>query len=110
MKPVAFVKSRKHSDISAVLESWGVEVLSQIREVSMDMSGNYKGLVKELLPCADVTVDRFHVMKLVNSELDFARKTVQKAALESKNTTEKERVLASLSRSKYQGERILILY
>lgn len=75
--------------------------MNQIREVSMDMSGNYKGLVKNLLPCADVTVDRFHVMKLVNEELDFARKTVQKAALESKDTTEKERVLASLSRSKY---------
>ena len=114
MKPVD-VKSRKQSDISAVLETWGVEVLNQIREVSMDMSGNYKGLVKNLLPCADVTVDRFHVMKLVNEELDFARKTVQKgacsagedspadtaSALESKDTTEKERVLASLSRSKY---------
>ena len=100
MKPVD-VKSRKQSDISAVLETWGVEVLNQIREVSMDMSGNYKGLVKNLLPCVDVTVDRFHVMKLVNEELDFARKTVQKAALESKDTTEKERVLASLSRSKY---------
>jgi len=43
----------------------------------MDMSGNYKGLVTDLLPNADITVDRFHVMKVVNEELD-ARRDVKK--------------------------------
>jgi len=41
------------------LASWGTQVLEQITEVSMDMSGN-KGLVTDLLPNADITVDRFH--------------------------------------------------
>jgi len=57
-----------------VLASWGTQVLEQITEVSMDMSGNYKGLVTDLLPNADITVDRFHVMKVVNEELDAARR------------------------------------
>jgi len=43
----------------------------------MDMSGNYKGLVTDL-PNADITVDRFHVMKVVNEELDAARRDVKK--------------------------------
>jgi transposase len=74
MKPIGFVKSRKQKDIEEVLIGWGQEVLEQIVEVSMDMSGNYKGLVQTLLPNADITVDRFHVMKLVNEELDEARR------------------------------------
>jgi len=60
-----------------VLASWGTQVLEQITEVSMDMSGNYKGLVTDLLPNADITVDR-HVMKVVNEELDAARRDVKK--------------------------------
>lgn len=79
-KPIEFVKSRKQVHIREVLESWGPEVLEQIYEVSMDMSGNYKGLVTDLLPNADITVDRFHVMKIVNEELDSARRDIKKAA------------------------------
>jgi len=40
----------------------------------MDMSGNYKVLVTDLLPNAD---NRFHVMKVVNEELDAARRDVK---------------------------------
>jgi len=61
-----------------VLVSWGTQLLEQIDEVSMDMSGNYKGLVTELLPNAVITVDRFHVMKVVNEELDATRRDVKK--------------------------------
>jgi len=39
-KPVGFVRSRKQLDIREVLASWGTQVLEQITEVSMDMSGN----------------------------------------------------------------------
>jgi len=41
------------------------------------VSGNYKGLVTDLAPNADITVDRFH-MKVVNEELDAARRDVKK--------------------------------
>ena len=45
---------------------WGEKVLNQIEEVSKDMTGNYKLLVKKLCPNADVTVDRFHVTKMIH--------------------------------------------
>jgi transposase len=48
--------------------------LHQIIEVSIDMSENYKCLVHKLLPNAQVVADRFHVMKLVNQDLDAAQK------------------------------------
>jgi transposase len=50
----------------------GEKVLSQIEEVSMDMTGNYKSLVKKLGPNAEVTVDRFPETKIVHSELNQA--------------------------------------
>jgi transposase len=80
--------------------SWGTQLLEQIDEVSMDMSGNYKGLVTELLPNAVITVDRFHVMKVVNEELDAARRDAKKAA-ESLSDTAATQLKATLHQSKY---------
>jgi transposase len=97
--PLAFAPSRKQADISKVLEGWGESVLHQISEVSIDMSGNYKGLVHKLLPNAQVVADRFHVMKLVNQDLDGARKALHKANQEQKDEVEKSRIEAVLKQS-----------
>ena len=99
--PLGFAPSRKQADISKVLEGWGESVLRQIIEVSIDMSGNYKGLVHKLLPNAEVVADRFHVMKLVNQDLDAARKTLHKANQEQTDEVEKSRIKAVLKQSKY---------
>jgi len=99
-KPVGFVRSRKQLDIREVLASWGTQVLEQITEVSMDMSGNYKGLVTDLLPNADITVDRFHVMKVVNEELDAARRDV-KTTESLSDATAKVQLKTALHQSKY---------
>lgn len=66
-------RSRAHADIKAVLLTWGAEVLANIEEVSMDLPGSYRDLVQRLMPDADIVADRFHVMKLVNTELNRAR-------------------------------------
>lgn len=44
---------------------------------------------------------RFHVMKQVNLELDTARKAEKKAAIKLENKSEKDRLLAGLTKSKY---------
>ena len=99
--PIGFAPSRKQADISKVLEEWGEATLHQIVEVSIDLSGNYKSLVNKLLPNADVVADRFHVMKLVNQDLDAARKALVKANQEQTNEVEKRRIEAVLKQSKY---------
>jgi transposase len=99
--PLGFAPSRQQEDIRQVLEAWGEPVLSQIVEVSIDLSGNYKGIVHKLLPNADVIADRFHVMKIVNQELDPARKTVFKAQKENLDEVDKSRIEAALKQSKY---------
>ena len=95
------VKSRKHKDIKAELKSWGEEVLSQIKEVSIDMSGSYRGLIKKVLPNADIVADRFHVMKLVNDELNRARNTEKRAISKLKDTPKKKKLESIFKNSKY---------
>lgn len=100
-KLLAIVKSRRKAELHAVLTGWGVKVLEQITEVSIDLWSPSKNLVEELMPNADVTADRFPVMKQVNDELDAARKAQKKSAEKLKNKSEKDRVLSGLSSSKY---------
>jgi transposase len=78
----------------------GKKVLSQIEEVSMDMTGNYKSLVKKLSPKAEVTVDRFPVIKRVQSELNPAIIDPKKTA-SSLNVKEIAQAFGSLKGSKY---------
>ncbi len=100
-KPIEIVQSRRIEDIREVLVSWEVEVLNQIEEVSIDLWSPYKNLVEELMPNANITADRFHVMKQVNDELDTMRKAEKKAAMSLDNKSEKERILEALNKSKY---------
>lgn len=99
--PIGFAPSRKQEDIRKVLEGWGEVVLNQIAEVSIDLSGNYKGLVNKLMPNADVVADRFHVMKIINKDLDKARKDLRKANEENPDEEERNRVESALKQSKY---------
>jgi transposase len=99
--PIGFAPSRKQEDLRKVLEGWGETVLNQVAEVSIDLSGNYKSLVNKLLPNAEVIADIFHVMKIVNQDLDTALKILRKAAQENVDEVEKRQIEAALKQSKY---------
>ena len=105
---LAILPSRKQEDIRKVLMEWGLQVLEQIEEVSIDLWQGYKSLVTEMMPNAQVVADRFHVMVQINKELDIARKrekrNVENAIKNSKNEQEKlekEKILEGLNKSKY---------
>jgi transposase len=100
-KPIELVKSRRIEEIREVVVKWGSQVLGQIVEVSIDLWSPYKSLVEELMPNANITADRFHVMKQVNDELDAMRKAEKKAAMSLDNKLERERILSGLNKSKY---------
>jgi len=99
-KLVGWVWSRTQSEIEKVMGKGGEKVLSQIEEVSMDMTGKYKSLVRKLCPNAEVTVDIFPIIKIVNSQLNQAIIDPKKTAL-SLNIKEKYQVFCSLKESKY---------
>jgi transposase len=99
-KLIGLVAERKRSEIEKVMRQWEEKVLSQIKELSMDMTGNYKSLVKKLCPNADAIVDRFHVTKMLHKELNQAR-IAQKKAAESLKIKEGAKLFNSLKGSKY---------
>lgn len=99
--PIGFVCSRKHEDIKEVFNSWGSSVLKQIEEVSIDLSGSYRGLIEKVLPDANIIADRFHVMKIVGDEFNSAIIKAKKQNEALPDSEEKEAVKAALKSSKY---------
>lgn len=107
-KLIAILGDRTQTIIKESLLEWGVEVLEQIEEVSIDLWVGYKNLVTELMPNAQVVADRFHVMTQINKELDTQRKREKRNVEELINKTklasekaEYEQILSGLKNSKY---------
>jgi transposase len=98
---VGLIENRTESEVTNYLQSWGQEVLSQIREVSIDLWKPYKKVAEKLMPQAVIVADRFHVMKQVNKELDDQRKKSRKEAKQMENKSNQEQILAGLNKSKY---------
>lgn len=70
------IDSHKQQDIIEVLMQQSIEVREAVLEVSVDMWGGFTKVIKEVLPNAAIIYDRFHVMKLVNGELNLLRKKI----------------------------------
>lgn len=98
---IGMAPARTHTAIKAVLQTWGRSVLSNIEEVSIDLSGNYRGLVHRLMPNAEIVADRFHVMKLVNQELNQARNAFIRKPTDLPDGVTPEAAKAALKKSKY---------
>jgi transposase len=69
------IDSHKSEEIIAVLEQQPLEVRANVNEVSIDMWGGFPKVITRVFPNAVIVYDRFHVMKLVNQELNQLRKT-----------------------------------
>jgi transposase len=42
----------------------------QVQEVCVDMWGGFPKVIKEVFPNADIVIDRFHIQKLINKDLN----------------------------------------
>jgi len=70
------IDSHKQIEIIQVLSQQPIEVRESVEEVSVDMWGGFPKVVQQVFPNAVVVYDRFHVMKLVNEELNKIRKNL----------------------------------
>ena len=71
---VEVIDSHKQDKIVEVLEQQPLEVRKQVKEVSVDMWGGFPKVIEKVFPNAVVVIDRFHVMKAVNNDLNKIRK------------------------------------
>ncbi len=100
-KPLMLLESRRQEELRQVFTGWGEEVLSRIVEASIDLWRPYRDLVEEMMPNATVMADRFHVMKIVNEELDKERRKEKKAAGKIESKAEREEKLEAINKTKY---------
>lgn len=71
---IEMIDSHRCEEIIEVLIEQPIEVREQVEEVSVDMWGGFPKVIKKVFPNAQVIIDRFHVMKVVNKDLNKLRR------------------------------------
>ena len=97
-KPIDILENRTQECLAECFTRWGTEVLDKIEEVSIDLWSAYKNLVQKLMPNAQVVADRFHLMKLLNDELDTKRKSERRRVEKIENKSESEPLIEAIKK------------
>ncbi len=71
---IEMIDSHRSEEIIEVLMQQRIEVREQVEEVSVDMWGGFPKVIKKVFPNAKIIIDRFHVMKVVNKDLNKLRR------------------------------------
>jgi transposase len=64
------IDSHKSEEIITVLKRQPESMRAKVEEISVDMWGGFKKVIREVFPNAVIVIDRFHVMKLVNNSMN----------------------------------------
>ena len=75
-KLIEMIDSHRQQDIVEVLRQQPFEVREQVEEVSVDMWGGFPKVREQVFPKAKLVIDRFHVMKIVNKDLNKLRRAI----------------------------------
>ena len=67
------VDSHKSDDIITVLKQQPESIRAQVEEVCVDMWGGFPQVIRAVFPNAKLVINRFHVQKLVNKNLNKIR-------------------------------------
>jgi len=68
------IKGHKQEELMEALKAQPDAVREKVKEVSVDMWSGFTAVIKELFPNAKIIYDRFHVMAIINDELNKLRK------------------------------------
>jgi transposase len=71
---IEMIDSHRSEEIIETFMKQPIEVRKQVEEVSVDMWGGFPKVIKKVFPNALVVIDRFHVMKVVNKDLNKLRR------------------------------------
>jgi len=70
---IEVIDSHKQQEIIEALKQWSLERREAVVEVSVDMWGGFTKVIQEIFPNARIVYDRFHIMKILNEELNKIR-------------------------------------
>ena len=78
---VAMVKGTAIETVSSVLMRIPEDRRNAVKEVTMDLSDSMRGIVRKCFPNAMITLDNFHLSKLINDALEEARLKEKRKAI-----------------------------
>ena len=78
------IDSHKTEEIIDVLKEQPLSVRENVQEVSVDMWGGFPKVIREVFPLAQVVIDRFHGIKLVNKSLNKLRLSLDLKGLKNR--------------------------
>jgi transposase len=78
------IDSHKSDDIIKALKRIPLAIREQVEEVCVDMWGGFPKVIKEVFPNAKIVIDRFHVQKLINKNLNKIRLNLEIKGLKNK--------------------------
>jgi transposase len=78
------INSHQSEEIIEELEKIPLKIRENVKEVSVDMWGGFPKVIKAVFPNAEIVIDRFHVMKLVNQALNKLRLSLDLKGLKNR--------------------------
>lgn len=96
-KIAMMLESTDNEELSEALSLFGADLL-KIKSISSDMSPTYLKLCREQMYCADIVIDKFHVMRYVYEavlavRLNIKKELLQKLSKEKKKTAQDRLIL-----------------
>jgi transposase len=77
---ITVLSERTKEALAAYLATWTADQRAAITDVAVDLWEPYHLAVRACLPNAQITADRFHIMKNLNDRVTAARRTIQRGA------------------------------
>src|SRR5699024_6430915 len=74
-KPIDVVENRQQTYLSDYFMRYFLEARLQVKTVTMDMYSPYIQVIKNCFPRAEIIIDRFHIVQLLNRALNKIRYT-----------------------------------
>lgn len=74
---LGIIPGRRKEPLRDFLVSWTRKEKERVREVTIDMNSGFKHAIRETLPNARITADKFHVLSHLNHGLSRTRTSVQ---------------------------------
>lgn len=85
---IDIIESRRHEVLADYLFKIKKEERSRVEYICIDMSYIFKPLLKTFFPNATLLVDHFHVIKMINDQLNNTRKRIQRKYAKNKHSVE----------------------
>ena len=78
-KIVTILENNRQSTIKNDFYKYPREVREQVKVVTVDMAGHYIPIIKQLFPCAQIVLDRFHIIQHLSRAMMTSRIAIMKS-------------------------------